>query len=106
VIEVHLFGELRQYAVNPAPVPGTVLQIPEEEGLSVGQVLARLGIEADQVGNVFLNGRLLPRSTYPLTLGYPLAAKEVLTLDDCLAAPVRSGDRLGIFPPKMSLVVV
>jgi hypothetical protein len=69
-------------------------------------VLSRIGVDAEEVGNVFVNGRLLPRSVYPITLGYQLAADGPLDLESYLRAPVRSGDRLGIFPRKMSLVVV
>jgi hypothetical protein len=83
-----------------------VLHLTAGEGETLGQVLAELGIKLDEVSNVFLNGRLLPRSTYPITLGYPLAAQAPLSPEGCLSTPVHPGDRLGIFPHNMGVVVV
>jgi hypothetical protein len=106
LVEIHLFGDLRYHAVEPQPVPGTVMHLPLDGDGTVGQVLSRVGIAPEDVGNVFLNGHLLPRSAYPITLGYPLAADQPLTLERFLATPVRSGDRVGIFPRNMGVVVV
>jgi hypothetical protein len=106
LVEIHLFGNLRRYADEPQPQPGTVVHLPLEGDGTVGQVLSRFGIEAEEVGNVFLNGHLLPRSVYPIALGYPLTADRPLTLEGFLATPVRSGDRVGIFPREMAVVVV
>jgi hypothetical protein len=83
-----------------------VVQLPAAEGCTVGQVLARMGIDLPEVGNIFLNGRLLPRSAYPIVLGYPLVTQVPLSSDAYLNTPVREGDRLGIFPRNMSAVVV
>lgn len=106
MIEVRLFGDLRQYATDSASEPGTVLYLTEDGSWTLGQVLTTLGIEPADVSNVFLNGRLLPRSPYPITLGYPLAAERPLTQEGYLNTPVRDGDRLGIFPRNMGAVVV
>jgi hypothetical protein len=83
-----------------------VLHLPNGDGETVGQVLARMGIELQEVSNVFLNGRLVPRSAYPITLGYPLTAPAPLSIEGLLKTPVRSGDRLGLFPHNMGVVVV
>jgi hypothetical protein len=106
VIEIHLFGHLREYATDPLPGPGTVVRIANSENRTVGQMLSELGIEPAKVGNLFLNGRLLPRSTYPMLLGYPLAASETLTVEEYLDTRIKEGDRVGIFPRDMSSVVV
>jgi hypothetical protein len=106
VIEIHLFGRLRQYATDSLPDPGTVVHVADGDAESVGEVLAWLGIDPKEVGNLFLNGRLLPRSAYPVLLGYPLAAERLLTPQEYLAAPVQAGDRVGIFPRNMGVVVV
>jgi hypothetical protein len=106
LIEVRLFGDLRRYATGSASEPGTVLHLPEDDGRTVGQVLATVGIEPAEVSNLFLNGRLLPRSLYPITLGYPLAAERPLTQEGYVNTPVQAGDRLGIFPRNMGVVVV
>ena len=106
MIEIHLFGHLREFAINPVPGPGTVVCMANSENRTVGQMLSELGIEPAKVGNLFLNGRLLPRSTYPMLLGYPLAASEPLTVEEYLDIRINEGDRVGIFPRNMSSVVV
>jgi hypothetical protein len=106
LIEVRLFGYLRRYATATLPQPGTVMHLPLAAGSTVGQVLAQLGIDLSEVSNIFVNGRLLPRSAYPITLGYPLAAPQPLSPDEYLTVPVQAGDRVGIFPRNMGAVVV
>jgi hypothetical protein len=106
MIEIRLFGDLRSYAANSAAVSGTAIYVPVGEDETVGQVLAQVGIDPAEVSNVFLNGRLLPRSIYPILLGYPLADPIPQSLEGYLSTPVRAGDRLGVFPRNMGMVVV
>ena len=106
MIEVRLFGSLQQYSPDPTSVPGTPLHLSFGDGSTLGQVLDRVGIDPDEVSNVFVNGRLLPRSVYPITLGYQLAAEGPLSPEAYLRAAVQPGDRVGIFPRKMASVVV
>ena len=105
MIEVRLFGEFRQYYASQQ-MPGTAVHLPDGTGATVGQILAHFGIAPEAVGNVFLNGRLLPRSAYPITLGYPLTSQVPLSPEAFWNTSVRSGDRLGLFPRTMSAVVV
>jgi hypothetical protein len=105
MIEVRLFGELRRYAPGLAP-SGVVVQISTGEARTVGQVLASLGIEPAEVGNLFLNGRLVPRSAQAIHLGYPLVSSSPLSPEASLDVAVEDGDRLGIFARKMCLLVV
>ena len=104
MIEVRLFGDLRRYAGEPSAPSGVVLEVDDAD--TVGQVLAHMAIPLEEVGNLFLNGRLLPRSVYPITLGYPLAASVPLSAAKLLDTALKPGDRLGVFPKKMALVVV
>ena len=106
MIEVHLFGNLRRHAADPTPTRDTVVHLAGGENNTVGQVLAQVGIDPAEVGNVFLNGRLVPRSGYPILLGYPLAADRPLLQDAYLDVVVAPGDRVGVFPRNMSSVVV
>jgi molybdopterin converting factor small subunit len=106
VIEVRLFGHLRSRAGEGTSFSGMAVRLPLGDQETVGQVLDRLGIAADEIGNLFLNGRLLPRSVYPLTLGYPLATPAPLSMEECFDTPLQPGDRLGVFPRNMGLVVV
>lgn len=106
MIEVRLFGSLRRVVEDWRPASDTIVHLPVQGGETIGLVLARVGIDPEEVSHVFLNGRLLPRSAYPITLGYPLAAERPLTTEGHLGVPVRSGDRLGVFPSNMGVVVV
>jgi hypothetical protein len=106
LIEVRLFGELRRYTCDPKSPSGAVVYLSANGANTVAQVLAQLGIEPQEVSNIFVNGRLLPRSAYPITLGYPLAATTPLTTEGTLGTSVRAGDRLGIFPTNMGVFVV
>ena len=105
MIEVRLFGDLWRYA-DGLTSSGSAVHLPAGQGSTVGQVLAQVGIDPEEVSNVFINGRLLPRSAYPITLGYPLVAQVPLSPEGCWNTPVRSGDRLGIFSRNMGVVVV
>jgi hypothetical protein len=107
MIEVRLFGDLRHHAGEPGSESGVVVHVPRRgEGDTVGTVLSRLGIDPCEVGHVFVNGRLLPRSSQPIHWGYPLMAQQPLSLQDSLQQPVAEGDRLGVFAAKMALVIV
>ena len=106
MVEVRLFGNLRRYVHGSKPTTDTVLHLPVDGARTVGQVFTRVGIDLTEVGNVFINGRLLPRSAYPITLGYLLAAEGPLTPERYLGTPVQAGDRVGIFPRNMGAVIV
>jgi hypothetical protein len=111
MIEVRLFGDLRRYAPGPEsgapPVPsGVAVHVPAGEAGTVGQVLAFLDVDPDEVGNLFLNGRLVPRSLQAVRLGYPLAKSAPLSPEDSLDVAVEDGDRVGVFGRKMCLLVV
>ena len=105
MIEVRLFGDLRRHAPDPAP-SGVVVQVPAGEASTVGQVLALLGIDPAEVGNLFLNGQLVPRSAQAIHLGYPLAGSTPLSPEAAMEVAVEEGDRLGLFAHKMSMLVV
>jgi hypothetical protein len=111
VIEVRLFGDLRHYAGQQAAPSGVAVPVSPRQAATVGQALALLGIGPGEVGNVFLNGRLLPLSTraraaQAVHLGYVLAHPVPLSPEASLDVPLEDGDRLGVFARKMGLLVV
>ena len=76
-----MFGKLRRCVHQLEVTRESVAWLDLRLGDTVGEVLARLGIPDGEVSNVFRNGRL--------------------------AAPgdaLEPGDRLGVFPPDMSLL--
>lgn len=111
MIEIRLFGDLRHYAGQEAAPSGVVVEVAPGKAATVGQALALLGIGPAEVGNIFLNGRLLPlstqaRSAQAVHLGYLLARPAPLSPEASLDVPVEDGDRLGVFARKMGLLVV
>jgi hypothetical protein len=102
MVDVHLYGTLRRYAVDSRPDQESVVRLDSRPGETVGTALERLGISADEVCHVFLNGALLStRNSMAPWLNYRWAGggKGLDTL-------VRAGDRLGLFANDMGLLVV
>ena len=57
-VEIRLFGPLCHRA-GEGIRSGTAVYLSAVEAATVGQVLDHLGIDLSEVGNLFLNGRLL-----------------------------------------------
>jgi len=84
VIEVHLYGKLRRFTDNLDPARDSIINITSENGDSIADIIQRIGIPCNEVGtNIFLNGEYSPQSR-----------------------KVHSGDRLGIFPDDMQMILV
>jgi hypothetical protein len=82
MIEIHLYGKLRRFAAEQDPTRDSVLHVSVQGGETITDIVGRLGIPPAELGrNVFLNGQL-----------------------SALSRRVQAGDRLGLFPPDMSLL--
>jgi hypothetical protein len=107
VIELHLYGDLRRHAQENTAGGESVVQLPIGNSETVGSVLREVGIDPIEIGQIFLNGRLLnTRCSMAPWLGYHSAKERVPIGKSYLDAPVRSGDRLGVFPTNMAMLVV
>jgi hypothetical protein len=107
MIELHLYGDLRHHAQEKKTSGQSVVQLPIGNSETVGSVLRKVGIDPIQVGQIFLNGKLLDtRCSMAFWLGYQSAKERVPIGGSYLDAPVRSGDRLGVFPTNMAMLVV
>lgn len=84
MIEVHLYGRLRRLAAQSGVHRPSVTWVDLPVG-TVAQVIEALGVEPEAVSNVFVNGRYDPAA---------------------LDQTVRSGDRIGLFPPDMRMLYV
>jgi molybdopterin converting factor small subunit len=71
-VKVELLGDLRQYAKDG----GKSIEVEVEEGATVGELMAQLGVSEDAVWNAALEGKLV----------YP-------------ADPLTEGSALLVFPP-------
>lgn len=107
MVEVRFYGKLRCYGEDSRPdglsrrvfSPG---QVPTLEAL-----LQEVGIGVEELGHVFLNGRLLQtRATMARWLGYPDAAGRVPQGGTPLDVPLRVGDRVALFGLDMALLVI
>ena len=107
MIEVHLYGDLRRYAQERTTGDQPVVQLSVGNDETVGGVLSEVGMDPTEVGQIFLNGQLLnTRCSMAFWLGYQSAKERVPISGSYLDAPVHSGDRLGVFPTKMAMLVV
>jgi len=105
MIEVYLYGELRRLAPDARPTGQSVIRLTDVE--TVADVLRHLKVAEDQVGNIFLNGRLLAtRNSMAPWLRYMTAGESVLDAGQPCQVTLRPGDRLGLFPITMAMLVV
>ncbi len=107
MIELHLYGDLRRHAPQKTTAGQSVIRLPIGNGETVGHVLRKAGIDPTEVGQIFLNGKLLnTRCSMAFWLSYQSAQERIPAGGSYLDAPVHSGDRLGVFPRKMAMLVV
>jgi hypothetical protein len=107
MIELHLYGDLRQHTGQEATSAPSVVQLVISDQETVGSVLREVGIDAAEVGQVFLNHKLLDShcSMRPW-LGYQSAEERIPSAGSYLDAPIRSGDRVALFPTNMAMLVI
>lgn len=105
MIEVHLYGDLRRLAPDPRPTAQSVIHLTDPS--TVADVLCHLDLTEDQVGSVFLNGQLLAtQNTMAPWLGHVTARDRMPDANQPYQTPLRPGDRLGLFPVNMGMLVV
>jgi hypothetical protein len=105
MVEIHLFGELRQHAPDFKPGGNAVLKISPEQDDTIASILERAGIGIDEIYSLFFNFKLLAaRSRMALWLRYQQLGANPLDWD--LTIPVTSGDRIGLFGRDMAALVV
>jgi len=107
MIELHLYGDLRRHAREETTSGQSVVQLVIGDDETVGSVLRTARIDPVEVGQVFLNHKLLDsRCSMRPWLGYQSARERIPSGGSYLDAPVRSGDRLGLFPTNMAMLVI
>jgi len=107
VIEIYLYGELRRYAPDRRASGNAVIVLMTTEDKNVADILRQAGIPQEQVRQVFLNGQLLTTSCRMAPyLGYVTAQDRVPENKSPWNTRLQEGDRLGLFPPKMCMLVV
>jgi hypothetical protein len=103
MVEVRFYGKLRRYAPDPTPSRESLLRLEPQPDETVRGLLARLGVPLEEISHVFLNGALLLTcNSMAPWLRYPRPVDRGEGLD----APLRPGDRLGLFGRDMAMLVV
>ena len=105
MIEIHVFGNLRQQVRTAGPSSATVIRLFGRPTETVASVLERIGLDPDAVHTIFVNHRLLAaRSNMARWLGHPRAAGDPLTWN--LDRPLADNDRVGLFGRDMAALVI
>ncbi len=105
MIEIHLYGKLRGYIKESQTIRNNVIRIAPGLDETIESLLARVGINTEEIYNIFLNSKLLStRSSMAKWLGYQQVRSTPFDWD--LKIPVKSGDRIGLFGSDMAALVV
>ncbi|MDY6874759.1 MAG: hypothetical protein SWK90_00925 [Chloroflexota bacterium] len=107
MVKVHLYGDLRRYALDPRPDRESIVHLEPRLEETVGTMLERIGISSSEIHHIFLNGALLStRNSMAPWLDYRQARGGAPNRDLGLDTPVRDNDRVGLFASDMGLLVV
>jgi hypothetical protein len=107
MLDVRFYGKLRRFADDPTPTAVSRRQIESGGDITIRDLLEQLGIDAAEVGHIFLNNRLLLTcATMNRWLNYPDAGERVPAGRTPWETVLHSGDRVGLFGQDMGLLVV
>lgn len=84
MVEVYLYGKLRQFSDNLDPARDSIVYVPAKDGDTIADIARRAGIPLELIGtNIFHNGEYRD-----------------------LERKIKDGDRVGLFPTDMSILIV
>ncbi len=105
MVEIHLFGKLREYAPKPDEETDCVIRISPQSDETIASLLTRLGISIEDVYSIFVNHKLLAaRTGMARWIGHQKVRSDPFNWD--LEIPVNSGDRIGLFGRDMAALVI
>lgn len=81
MISIRLYGRLRSLVSGSKANENTVLEKEVKPGETFGDLLLKLDLDASEIGDCFINGKLAR-----------------------LSDPIEDGDRIGLFPFNMKLI--
>jgi len=107
MIEVHLYSELRRYGNEKDASKPSILYLPTATSATIHAVLEKIGTIPGEVAQIFLNYKLLQTScSMAPWLGYQEEKERLPQSGNYLETQLQDGDRIGLFPHKMALLVV
>ena len=105
MIEIRIYGKLRQQSAIREIRKTGILHLAPDPGETLASLLVRIGVTADQAYTIFLNAKLLAaRSNMARWLRYQGATDD--PLDWNLNIGLNPGDRVGVFGRDMAALVV
>ena len=103
MVEIHVYGKLRQYVTNGRRAGASVTVLEPGAPEILASMLARLGIPVEEINHIFFNGKLLvSRAPAAAYMGFMSAGSNLSDWD--LNVPVDNGDRIGLFGRDMALL--
>lgn len=105
MVQIHLYGVLRNVLADQSDNQPP-LDLPATNEHSLDDILRQIQVSLDEIGHIFINGKLAyTRSSMAPYLGYQRSIR-ISGTGSLLDLPIRPGDRLGIFPANMAMLVV
>ena len=105
MVEIHFYGKLRRFADSKNTAAGYVTSISPQADETIESLLAQVGVSAEDIYSIFLNGKLLAaRSGMARWIGFQQIRANPFDWD--LNVPVSSGDRIGLFGRDMAALVI
>lgn len=107
MIRIHLYGDLRRYGDQPRADRDTTVTLAVAGETTVTRALTGAGIPPQEVAQIFLNGKLLKAgSSMAPWLGFQTAVERLPASREHGETIIHGGDRLGLFPRRMAMLVV
>ena len=105
MVEIRIYGKLRQIAWEIPPDDDNVIRVSPEPDETLDKLLVRVGIPVEEIYSIFYNSRLLAaRSGMASMVGYPQVRGNPYNWD--LRVAVKPSDRIGLFGRDMAALVV
>ena len=103
MVEIHLYGKLRQYNGSTKAGHDSVLMHKAAPDETIATLLKEAGVPVEEINHIFFNAKLLStRTAMGKYYGYQQVGDDLTDWD--LAIPVSDGDRLGLFGKDMSIL--
>jgi hypothetical protein len=104
MVEIRVYGKLRQVARDVPNDDDDVIRVSPEPGETLDNLLACIGIPVEEIYSIFYNSKLLAaRSGMASMVGYPQVRGNPYDWD--LKVAVNASDRIGLFGPDMAALV-
>jgi hypothetical protein len=103
MVEIHLYGKLRNYTGDFRAGQDCVIRLEPSSHETMESLLLNAGIPVDEVNHIFFNAKLhATRTRMASFYGYRQSRSDLA--DWNLNVPVADGDRIGLFGTDMAML--